>query len=169
MTFAPGTGRTNVSVDVLLNGSTSAQYGALVLGYADTGQCAFIKIQDSGSITGFNAVAFYYYNQNNHQANGHFLSIDGFTGVQSARITAALMGTVAVLGIDSNFDGVADATYTYDYATDWGTGVFFGNQVGVGVYGGARLDNFTVVPEPSCVLLTFLGATLFLARAKYKR
>jgi hypothetical protein len=38
----------------------------------------------------------------------------------------------------------------------------------VGIYGGARLDNFTVVPEPSCALLAFLFGILLLSRWRLK-
>jgi len=153
MTYGPGSGQQSATIDVFFDGTGSIQYGALVLGYGSLGQCAFIKIQNDFGGNGdpyIDSGAFYYGNN----GTGSFFLISGFNGIESARITATLTGTQATLSIDSNFDGVAEATYTYNY-----TGLTFGTGVGVGIFGNTRLDNFTVpaVPEPSSLALATLG------------
>jgi hypothetical protein len=151
MTYTPGAGQSSASVDILLTGATETQYGAIVLGYQDVSDNAFIKLQNNGSVSGFDTIGFYYGNN----GGGSFQSITGFESVTSARITGTLTGTVATLAIDSNFDGIAEQTLSYDY----GSGTVFGTGVGLGIYGPAQLDNFTVgaVPEPETYALMLAG------------
>ena len=161
MTFGPGAGRSSASADVNLDGSTYPQYGAIVLGYANVNQCAFIKIQNNGVGTGFDTAAFYYGNN----GTGDFFNIIGFNNTQNASISASLVGTVATLTIDS---GIADATYTYDY----GSRTIFGSGVGLGIFGPARLDNFSTpatVPEPTTLALTGLGGLAAIVVARRSR
>jgi hypothetical protein len=157
MTYGPGLGYQSASLDVFLDGTGNVQYGAIVLGYNGLNESAFIKIQNDFSDLGhpyFDSVGFYYGN-NGSGGDIEFFSITGFEGVTAARISASLSGSLATLSIDSTFDGIPEATYSCDY----GSGRAFGNGVGLGIYGNARLDNFTVpaVPEPSSLALGGLG------------
>jgi hypothetical protein len=161
MTFGPGAGQSSASMDVILDGSTFTQYGAIVLGYANLNQCAFIKIQDNGGLNGFDTAAFYY---GNNGGSPDFFNITGFENVQTATISASLVGTVATLIIDS---GASHAAYTFDY----GSGTIFGTGVGLGIYGPVRLDNFSTpaVPEPGILALAGLsGLTMLLFRRRGK-
>lgn len=152
MTYTPGAGAGAASVDVILDGSGSIQYGAIVLGFLDPGHNAFIKLQNNhaGNV-GFDTLGFYYGNN----GGGDFRFITGFENVTSARITASLAGSVSTLSIDANFDGIADAVYTHDYGS-----ASFGSGVGLGIYGrGTTLDNFDIaaVPEPQTYALMLAG------------
>lgn len=164
MTFTPGAGGTHASIDIQTGNSLA--YGAIVLGYAGLGQNAFIKLQAAaGSSAGFTNGAFYYGN-NVSAGNTTFFSISGLSSISSARLIASLVGTVATLGVDTNFDNVAEQSFTHDY----GVGTVFGNGVGLGIFGTASLDNFCLgangctsgngggtVPEPASLALLGLG------------
>ena len=170
MTFTPGSGGTHASIDIQLSGSAAA-YGAIVLGFAELGQNAFIKLQNNGSgSTGFTHGAFYYGNNGSGGSNTSFFSISGLSSISSARLIASLVGTVATLGVDTNFDNVAEQSFTHDY----GGGTVFGNGVGLGIFGTAALDNYCLgangctsgnggnggtgnVPEPASLALLGLG------------
>jgi hypothetical protein len=171
MTYTPGNGQTSASVDILLSGRPDVQYGAIVLGYQDLDHNAFIKLQNngptSGSVNGFTNAAFYY---GNNGSNGQldFLDISGFENALSARITATLVGSFATLSVDTNFDGIAEQSFNFDYGAHT-----FGTGVGLGIWGPAQLDNFTVgtnanaAPEPATLALLGLAfAGVGLARRR---
>jgi len=147
-------------VDVQDGGSVS--YIAIVLGYFDLNNNYFIKVQDQGG-SGFNYAAFYYGNN----GGGDFFSLD--TPFASGRITGFMTGTLATLQIDSNFDGTADQTYTYDFGTATG-----GNGIGLGFYGAALADNFgtgapNATPEPGTGAILLIGAGMIATGLKRRR
>jgi hypothetical protein len=152
MTYGPGDGQNTASVDVNTNGSTDTNYGALVLGYASNSQNAFIKIQNQKGPSSFTSFAFYYGNNN---VSGGLFQDFAFL-VESVRITASLIGSLATLSVDTNFDGLADHVFNYDYGART-----FGTGVGLGVFGSAStLDNFGLgvsVPEPGTLALLGIG------------
>lgn len=143
-----GVGANNAFVDVFSIDSSLA-YIALDLAYFDINNSYFIKVQNQGGGgSGFNYAAFYY---GNNSGVNFFLLNSPFT---SGRITASFLGTTATLDIDSNFDGIADQTYTYDYGVSTG-----GTGIGLGLFGTAQADNFgtSAIPEPSSLILLGSG------------
>jgi hypothetical protein len=166
MTYGPGTGYSSASVDMQVPTGFSVSSGAIVLGYGPQGQCAYIKIQDNNDLNGgYDRAYFYYGNQGDGFLGTHILI--PFTTSPHVRVTASLNGSVATLSIDSNFDGVADGTYSYDY----GSTTVFGDGVGLGFYGSMRMDNFTVnpVPEPSVAAMLGLGGLGLLCACRRKQ
>jgi len=138
---------------------TSLSYIALDLAFADVSNNYFIKVQDQGCGTCFNYYAFYY---GNNGANGPFALLN--SPFSSGRLTAYFVGTVATLEIDTNFDGIADQIYSYDYGVATG-----GTGIGLGLYGTAQADNFGsgAVPEPGTLLL--LGSGISAVAAAIRR
>lgn len=144
-----GVSSNNAFVDVYSMDSSLA-YIALDIAYLDVSNNYFIKVQNQGGgASGFNYAAFYY--GNNGPTGDFFLLNSPFT---SGQITASFLGTIATLSIDSNFDGIADQTYTFDYGISTG-----GTGIGLGLYGTAQADNFgtSAVPEPGSMLLLGTG------------
>lgn len=145
---------TQVSVDAIdINGGLA--YVALMFGIASDSQSIFVKVQDQGGNGSFNYYAFYY---GNNGGGGKFHLLD--TPFDKGRITAWASDVDTFwLGIDSNFDGIYEQTYSY---TGW-SGYTFGTGVGLGMYGNVRADNFSTegggqqVPEPLTALLLGIG------------
>ncbi len=150
----------NAFVDVYHTGSDTS-YLALVLGYADESNNYFIKVQENGGGDSFGYAAFYYGNN----GGGNFFTLE--SPFSSGRITAFMSGTLATLWIDSNFDGTADQTYTYDYGVSTG-----GEGIGLGFYGTGQADNFgtgefvAAIPEPGTLALLACGLGLIGLRAR---
>lgn len=150
----------NAFVDVYdMDGSLS--FLALVLGYKDNSNNYFIKVQNNGGSDAFGNAAFYYGNN----SGGNFFTLE--SPFSSGKITAFMSGTLATLSIDSNFDGTAEQTYTYDYGVDTG-----GKGIGLGFYGTGRADNFgtgefvAAIPEPGTLALLACGLGLIGLRAR---
>ena len=126
-------------IDAIENGTGGLQYVALVLGYADLNNCVFIKLQASGGQ--FTNYAFYF---GNNASNNGAWDGTGFYPLSvpftEARMTAHLIGDMAVLEVDSNFDGLPDQTY----ASDGVPTQLLGSGSGLGGYGNPLMDNFGV-------------------------
>lgn len=126
---------------------------------------ARVKVQNNTSSTGYDIVYFYY--GNNGNSFGTEPTTFALTPFTSARMSLTLVGTVATFMLDTNFDGIADQTFT---RTDVPIGSL-GTGIGLGFFGATTLDNFSVVPEPSTVWLMLLGAGVvaFSYRAHVRR
>lgn len=149
---------TTISFDVAHSSNTVAFAGA-VLGHSSSSMSAFIKVQDNTSAGNFNRVFFYI---GNNGAGGSLGFVD-MTGFSSARIYVGFTGTVATLGVDSNFDTVIDQSYSADYgATGFGTGA------GLTAFGDARIDNYAInpVPEPATMAALGLGVAALIRRKR---
>jgi PEP-CTERM motif len=134
----------NAFVDVYSVDSNLA-YIALDLAFSDLNNNYFIKVQNQGCGGAcFNYAAFYYGNN----AGGNFFLLN--SPFASGRLSASFTGTVATLYIDSNFDGIPDQTYSYDYGVSTG-----GTGIGLGLYGTAQADNFGsgAIPEPGTLVM----------------
>ncbi|MFO0887513.1 MAG: PEP-CTERM sorting domain-containing protein [Isosphaeraceae bacterium] len=145
---------------------TGGSYLAAVLGYKDLANNLFIKVQYSG-LSGpgvFNSIAFGFGDNGSNNAawsGATFAFLPAARQFTSARITAALVGTAALLLIDTDFDGVADQVYTaYDVPV-----ARLGTGIGIGTFGNAQIRRFGIdvvsVPEPaSIVLMAIAGLAL---------
>jgi hypothetical protein len=164
MTFIGATSN-SVTVDAFPTGTLS--YVAIVLGYASLNYNLFLKVQNQGGGTEFNTAAFYL--GNNGSDNGAW-SQAGFFSLSSpfasARMTATLSGTTVTLDFDTNFDGVAEQSYSRGSVP-----LGLGSGIGLGAYGYATMDNFSIpgqaIPEPGTAAL--LGSALVALAAALRR
>jgi len=149
---------TKISFDVFHSSATVAFAGA-VLGHASSSSSAFIKVQDNTSVGTFNRVFFYVGNN----GTGGSMGFDDMVGFSSARIYVSFTGTVATLGVDSNFDTVIDQSFSRDYGS-----TSFGLGAGLAAYGDARVDNYAInaVPEPATMAALGLGVAALLRRKR---
>lgn len=146
---------TKLAVDAIY--SPNNKYVALMLGYADVNHNLFVKVQGS-----YNTAAFYYGNN----GNGSFFNITPFA---EGRISVYAIDAVTVqLDIDSNFDDIAEQTYTHAYTPTEIAGL--GTGIGLGMFpqGHTLADNFSANEVPIPATLTLLGSGL-LALAGWRR
>lgn len=155
MTFIGATSN-SVTVDAFPTGTLS--YVAIVLGYADLNNNLFLKVQNQSG-TGFNTAAFYFGNNGSSGAwsQSQFFALS--SSFASARMTATLSGTTVTLDFDTNFDGVAEQSYSRG-SVPLG---LLGSGIGLGAYGYATMDDFSIpgeagIPEPGTAAL--LGSAL---------
>lgn len=160
-TYEPGSGSNSASLDVAFHPGT--EYAALVLGYQDLGHNAFIKVQTQNGPGTVDHAAFYYGNN----GGGSFFNVLGLSD-SNFSMTASLVGSLATLTITG---GSGTQTFTHDYGA-----ASFGSGVGVGVYGNARLDNFSTdvnstapVPEPETYAMLMAGLGLLGAIARRRK
>jgi hypothetical protein len=129
--------------DVSNNGA-AVQYAALVLGFADVNNAAFVKVQDNLSAGTFQTAFIYYGNSGECKITGGCnFSITPF---HAGRLHVELNPATAeiTLDIDTNFDNVPEQSITKTYNAPFG----FGNAIGIGAYGHSFLDNFATAPTP---------------------
>ncbi len=124
---------TEVCVDVATNGN-NVQYAGVVLRYGALTQNLFVKVQQNNP-GGFNRAYFYVGNNGAGTPTPSSVVIPAFT---SGRLHVFVVGDRLTLDIDTNFDGVPEASFGSDYPAGAGTGT----AVGLASYGTARLDNF---------------------------
>jgi hypothetical protein len=156
---------TRLSVDAVST-STTLNYVALILGYADAAHNIFVKVQNQSDLDNqYHHAAFYYGNN----GGGNFFLLD--TPFAQGRISVyALDADTIRLDIDSNFDDVADQFYTWDYsAAQIAT---LGTGIGLGMYGQALADNYAAnyaAPLPGTLLLLGPGLIgLAVLRRKFR-
>lgn len=138
-----GAAATQACLDIHANGKV-VQYAAIVLGYKDPKNNIFIKVQQSAASGMFDTAYFYYGNNGNNNTvwNGGTFSLTPFT---QARIHAAIVGTEAVLEIDTNLDNVPDQTFRAPEVPI----ASLGSGIGVGSYGHALMSNFATAAGPA--------------------
>jgi hypothetical protein len=124
----------SVCVDVNRGGATGYRAVGVALNYKSLSDANIIRVHTEGIDAKFNSYKFQW-NGVIGEGVGHG-TIE--TPFDEARLHVTQIGTVATLEIDLNYDGIAEETYSADYAQSSATGT------GVGIYsnGPAGLDNF---------------------------
>jgi hypothetical protein len=158
------------SVSADAQAGTGVNYVAVLAGGSgiDAGDAAYVKVQQNVGNGYFDAVFFY------RGANGSgapalsYIPLPAEDHFTAARMTLTVEGSVASLDLDTDFDGVADQTYSSTYDAP-----FTGTFGGIGVYGDARVDNFgqggvpmpiaTTLAAPAIVETTFGSGELALS------
>jgi cysteine-rich repeat protein len=136
MTFVGQTSNT-VCVDTFINGA-QIQYTALVLRYADLANNVFVKVQDNDGSGDYDTAFFHYGNNGGAWSGTYLFPLTPFT---SARLLAHVDGTDVTLQIDTDFNNVADQTYTVGGLP---TGSL-GTGIGLGGFQAALMDDFKAV------------------------
>ena len=159
-----GVSSDTVFADVYCVGTT-LDYAALILGYASPDENAFIKVQGQDGGGMFDHAAFYYGNN----GGGSFFTLS--QPFSSAHMIASLVGDAATLTLDTDFDGVPEQTYTWNYGGNaFGTGIGMAGFLG----GSARLDNYGIpggqqVPEVTTTISLLFGSVFALGLMARKR
>lgn len=136
----------SVCVDVLKENSTKFQAAGIVLGYRTLNDSNFIRIQNNSADPATAArfdTAYFHPGVNGEPGPGGVVRFD--TPFLGARLHATQVGSVVTLNIDVNQDGIADETFSYDYAR---YGAYAGSGSGAGLYNydDVLMDNFRWAP-----------------------
>jgi hypothetical protein len=154
---------TTVVVDVFKINGGSDDYGAILLGFQNTANNLYIKVQSQNGAANFESVGFYFgeNGSNNSAWSESFYSSDILTPFSSARLVVSLVGSNVSLGIDTDFNGTPEQTITRGSVPLGllGTGIGLGGWTGVG----SEIDNFSI-PEPATICLLGLGSLALIRR-----
>ena len=148
-------GWASVSADAHVG--TGVYYVAVLAGGSsiDASDHAYVKVQANAGSGKFDAVFFYRGGNGPGNVVDSFIPLPAEDHFTAARMTLTVEGSVASLDLDTDFDGVADQTYSATYATP-----FTGTFGGIGVYGNARVDNFGEGGVPMPITTTLTGPEL---------
>lgn len=144
------------TMDITAQSNGAYSYAAFALGTTGlgAGQGLFVKVQDNNGDGTFDTYGLY---TGNNQASGFSGAMFGVLDqpVTSARVTAKIEGNVVRLGVDSDFDNVANASISASGVND----LTLSNRFGIGLSGGAYVDNYsaTAVPEPASFAVIGVG------------
>lgn len=163
----------NTVVADLYSIGTAGDYIALILGFANTSNSIYIKLQSQNSVANFEALGFYFGNNGNNNGawSESFFSNVLLTPFTSARVTLSLVGNTVSLSIDSNFDSTPDQVISRG-SVPLG---LLGTGIGLGGWSasGAEVDNFGIdgaaIPEPSTAVLFGAAGLLLLALSRRRR
>lgn len=136
VTFVGGSGAA-LEADVAANGATDTDYVALVLGYADTANNLFLKVQTQNGAGTFDTAGCYV--GNNGSGGGFGLAFFTLSApFATAHMRVDLSGTTATMTFTNIDGGAGTQSYTCTGApATGGTGIGMGGYAGV-----ASLDNF---------------------------
>ena len=148
-------GLTGSSFTIEAMDAGGVSYAAIVLNYASTADNLFVKIQDNGGADGFDTV--FVYSRNNSGSAASPYRYDLGTDLMNA-----------TLGVTDNGDGTIDiAVLEASFAisvTTLTNPVGSGAGVGLGFYGGGRIDAFyagtidaVAVPVPASIPMLAVG------------
>lgn len=167
---------TTVSADFsLVDQSTTLTYCGLVLGNdgTTTADHGFMVKLQRQTTTGFDFIGIYT-GQSTNSANvttagGNFQALT--SPITSCRMSLWCSNpTTLNVGLDTDFNGINDVTYT----STINTGAFtFGSRVGMSIFGTTgRIDNFraaSTVPEPATMAILGAGALALIRRRRRAR
>jgi len=150
-------------------------YGALVLGFADSTNSLYVKLQSQDSIAGFERVGYYFGSNGTGNPLWTESDFDVFPGtaVTSLRMTLSLFNTDLQIDFDVDFDGVSD----YQVVKSDVPVNLLGSSIGIGGWNNTvGIDNFsaeveatdpeaTPAPAPATLALLFIGL-MGIARSK---
>jgi hypothetical protein len=138
-TYNPRTA-TEACIDIATSGA-AIQYAAIVLRHADLDNSVFIKVQDNDGDGAFDRAFFY---RGNNGSGGTLSPFQDLMPFSSGRIHVSSKGTRARLDIDTDFDNRPEESFSVTGITTAGLGTL----IGIGDFGGARIDNFrTAAPQ----------------------
>jgi hypothetical protein len=153
-TFVGGSGAV-LEADIATNGTTSTDYVALVLDYADTSNDLFLKVQTQNGAGTFDTAGCYI--GNNGSGPGGAFGLDFFNlsaPFATAHMRVELVGTDVTMSF-TNIDGGA-GTQTYTCTGAPATG---GTGIGIGGFAGAAsLDNFAAGAAPAVAAIPAAGS-----------
>jgi hypothetical protein len=133
----PGVGANILGADISLQPGGGTQYSALVLNYSAGTNNLYIKVQDNNGDGSFDTAACYTGNGGSSFGLGFFYLSSTFT---TAGIEVEVDSTRTVsLYIQPTDGSGGPQSYTCS-----GAPAFDGNAVGIGSYGGGRIDNLMV-------------------------
>lgn len=127
---------TEACADVATPAAGGLSYAAIVLKYANLTTNAFIKVQDQQAGNSFDTLYFYKGNNGTTASPAQAIPVP----FQSGRLHVAFNGTTVTVDIDTNFDNQPETTLTGQNFANTG----LGTGIGLGAYGHARLDNFSI-------------------------
>jgi CSLREA domain-containing protein len=147
MSFTGATAGDKACVDVYAAAS-GVQYGGVYLKWTSYSNNLFVTVQDNDGNGNFDRIFFmrdsgFVYNA---ACQSGFGISSPFT---SARVSVYLDGTTLKADIDTNFDNTPDQSYSCA-----GAPAKSGTSVGLGIFGGAALDNFGTPPNTLTVTKT---------------
>jgi hypothetical protein len=159
-----------VTTDIFHSGLAGTGFVALAFGHngsVNPGNGLYIKVQTQSGSSLFTHVAFYTgvgsSSTNPWTQTPVFFELDSEFSAARMKVWASDATTIH-LSLDTNFNGIADQTYSRTLNPALMT---FGERVGLGVYGSnVRADDFQAVPEPLSVVVVGLGVALLSRRRK---
>lgn len=135
----PGIGENSLEADIAIQPGGGTQYSALVLNYGAGVSNIFIKVQDNNGDGLFDSAACYKGN------NGSAFGL-GFFGLPSTFSNTHLQIRVdSTRNVFLYFTKINGGTGALTYICS-GAPAFEGNALGMGSYGGGRIDNLSVPP-----------------------
>ena len=129
-----GANEVEADISIQPGGGGVTQYSALILNYGAGADNIFIKVQDNDGDGNFDSAACYNGNNSGGFGRGFFFLPSTFTSAHMRiEVNAARTVTLSLTKING---GTGSMLFTCA-----GAPAFEGNQVGIGSYGGGRIDN----------------------------
>lgn len=137
------------------NGGAGLAYIAMVAGFADTSNNVFVKLQDNNSDSLMDRVFFYYGNNGGSWGSStYYYDLAVPTATATVTLSFDMGGDRAVFTIDNDTSGNTEVFYGDNLLASAGG---LGTGFGIGTYGIALADDYTVNDGGSQMQLTATG------------